>query len=339
MNKLLSSKPIRCRLYLFILVLVLLTLFNLNNLTKKEAHTTQVSELMGQNGYTTEFLNAIEKAHISRKLETRTIDDLVKKLPLQANRKFISYTINNNNHEIEIVYAIEETPILKGNGLDPFPDTINENNALILFYAINDLKKVSYKHFDDLTLHTLDHSDQYDLNTLENRFASLDLSKMQISTLSNILASNFQLSGSYFTHYSRLSFKSGTDEVSYRLGDAPKIEKAADGALVWNYPDVHERYYFNTKMELTRTLTEDGSDQTYNEVVSFLGVPSIEENMEDDAKYIAYALREGEDRWAYFIVQKDNIIASGIMYGNDYHTLELEGSNSLLSVIKKGQTP
>ena len=64
--------------------------------------------------------------------------------------------------------------------------------------------------------------------------------------------------------------------------------------------------------------------ESYLELTAYLGFPSIIKDIGGGYKYIAYLLRDGQQRHAYFLLQNNKIVAEGVMYGDDYTVLNFE---------------
>jgi len=94
-------------------------------------------------------------------------------------------------------------------------------------------------------------------------------------------------------------------------------------------PGYTAHYYFiNPSTEQNENITglyatefsvADG--ESYLELTAYLGFPTFIKEMGSGCKYIAYPLRDGQQKNAYFILQNDIIILEGIMYGDDYTIL------------------
>ncbi|MDR1135061.1 MAG: hypothetical protein LBL49_02620 [Clostridiales Family XIII bacterium] len=69
----------------------------------------------------------------------------------------------------------------------------------------------------------------------------------------------------------------------------------------------------------------ESAGESYDELIPYLGVPNITDDMGDGSTYMAYSLREGQGRNAYFILNDNKVISQGVMYGDDYAALYAYG--------------
>jgi hypothetical protein len=136
--------------------------------------------------------------------------------------------------------------------------------------------------------------------------------------------------------------------VSYRNGEPDEIIHPPDDSTIWLYHDLGKahtilpsgetgtinpgytaRYYFNNpSAEQNDNLTglyatefSVADRESYLELTAYLGFPTVIKDMGDGYKFIAYSLRDGQQRHAYYILQNEIIIAEGVMYGSDYTLL------------------
>jgi beta-lactamase regulating signal transducer with metallopeptidase domain len=308
------------------------------------------NKLLTRLGYTKKSVSSIIDNRTAYLAGNEHIVSIVKTLPVQSDRRYDSFSMENDR-EINIAYMYDyDNPYLGGNGLDPFPETVRENNALLLFASISSLEKVNYLHYDDSR--ELDHVDSYTMEELTARFGKITPENMSFTEIYSALAANIQISEFYFAHYSRIYLGADFEEVSYRNGDADEIIQQADGSVIWIYsslgesykllpsgewetdiPGYTEIYFFNSPLSekndsLTGLYAKIGYEnygETYEGLTVYLGEPDITKDIGGGNKYIAYHLREGQRKNAYFVLQSDKITAEGIMYGDDYTSLQIGG--------------
>jgi hypothetical protein len=315
------------------------------------------NNIISRLGYSKEFVSAMLKEreifrkHFTEPHETWLLSTITRGLPYPIDRRYWrsdAQTEPVKSISIEYEYEEENNPYPGGNGLNPFYETINENNALILFALVEDLEQVNFLHYFD---GELNRTDSYTLADLTERFGKLNPLDMGVTELHEALSANFQISEWYFAHYERIYLGEKLDGVSYRNGEPDEIINQADGSLIWTYvelgkaykilttgereitnPGVTVQYYFNspsakqndnlTGLYATKFSVNDG--ESYLELTAYLGFPAVIKDMGNGYKYIAYPLREGQRRHAYFILQNNIIIAEGVMYGDDYTILNLD---------------
>ena len=282
--------------------------------------------------------------------DNEQIGQIVKSLPLPSYRKYVSFALQTApSKELDIIYEINDNYNRGGNGLDPFYDTVEQNNALLLFASIEGLDKVNFLSYDNYDQQELNRTDSYTLADLVMRFGPINPSDMDVSALYNALGANIQLSEWYFAHYARIYLGDAPKQVSYRNGEPNEIKQLPDGSIVWIYSDFGKIYstspdsaniadpehtaiyYFNsptaeetdhlTGLYATRFIHGDHYGKTYDEMITILGYPSVTQAITGGDTYIAYSLAEGQQKNAYFIFHNNKVMEEGVMYGNDYPAL------------------
>ncbi len=137
-----------------------------------------------------------------------------------------------------------------------------------------------------------------------------------------------------------------------RYGEPDSIWPQTDGSTVMKYteysvftrkfPDISMEknegyialYYFDNPIAVTndnlsglyalRLVRYVSSGMTYSDITEKLGLASTTRTLSNGDKYIAYQLRDGQQRHAYFVFHNDKVVEEGLMYGNDYTTLDFE---------------
>ena|GEM_PF-6326734 len=269
-------------------------------------------------GYTMESVQSIINV---KKLSASSADDVISLLPVPRFRKYESYTFDNDI--LTLVYEIDETDVItEGNGLDPFPDTVLENNALLLFAAFEYLEKVTYLYIN--TSFTDEVS--YTIRDLEERFGQIEPPEMDFVDLYDALADNIQLSEFYFAHNMKIYLETSAYEIEMRNGEPGRTVEFDDDTFAFVYPGLGRFYFYTAENDENQTFTglfatsyyvTDG--EYYGDIVEYLGEPDVDIAMTDKSTYIAYELREGYDSYAYYLLgEDDRVFAQGVMYGNDY---------------------
>ena len=313
------------------------------------------SRLLTKLGYTKELVMLVLDNRTTFSDDNEHINQIVTSLPLQSYRKYNSFYMQTEpSKEINVVYEFGRNYDRGGNGLDPFYDTVGENNALLLFAAIEGLEKVNFLHYDTQELLELNRTDSYTIYDLTLRFGVISPLDMGSSDLYNALGTNIQLAEFYFAHYYRIYLGAEPDHVSYRTGEPDEILEQPDGSKIWIYKELGKSYietptgeweidepgytaiyYFDssrakendnlTGLYATRFIRPDNDGETYDEITDVLGYPTVIKDMGGDNTYIAYTLIDGQQRNAYFILHNDVVVEEGVMYGNDYTILEIPG--------------
>ena len=302
--------------------------------------------LLTRLGYTPELLMNIFLNKTGFSENNYPIDFIVESLPPVSFWECISFSLQESD-EINIIYRYDgdEKYNKGGNGLDAFSESVVENNALLLFVAIDNLKKVNFLYGDP---QASDRTNSYTIIDLSERFGQITPRTMSPTELFESLAANIQLSEFYFAHYSRIYLGAEFEEVSYRNNEPDKIIQKEDGSTIWIYLGLEKHYktlpsgemviadpgqtavyFFNNPQAkkndgltgLYATIFYEDDGEGYDDLVAFLGLPTIIKAMDNGDKYIAYLLRDGQQRNAYFILREDKVIAQGVMYGNDYTLL------------------
>ena len=100
--------------------------------------------------------------------------------------------------------------------------------------------------------------------------------------------------------------------------------------------EVHDIYHAaaavrTEDIHATRFIKADNYGKSYDDITELLGNPSVikDINQVNDRGnkyiYIAYRLIEGQQRYAYFVLRNDKVIEEGVMYGDDYATVNEVG--------------
>lgn len=304
-------------LSLLVIVAVFVAVKPIN--TNQAANGNQ-DELMKKLGYTKELVSDILKKRTSLGQDTSQLESIISMLPEQSYRKFKTYTMTSNQ-TLDLIYVSSDNYNRGGNGLDTFPESVKENNALLLLSSIKGLSTVNFLYYEDESQTILNKTDTYNMEVLKSRFGVIDPQTIKAQQLYISLSKNLQLSEFYFSHYSRLFLGSKQELVSYRLGEPSQVLKRDDGSVIWQYEETDQKFYFDNKGTLSATSTPECAGQTYEELVAYLGVPSTTKKLASDTQYIAYSLRQDPSHFAYFILKNNIVISSGVTVNDSYSLL------------------
>lgn len=328
-----------------LLLAVMLTVGILGGLIASKADVSE-NKLLTKLGYTKTLLTDILDNRTTFSQDNEHINHIVNSLPLQADSDSKPFSFEyGQTKEINLAYEF----VGGRDALDPFYETVWEYNALLLFATVEGLEKVNFLHYADQTLYT---TISYTIDDLAARFGIIQPWDLGFSDLYYALATNILLPELPFGYIPRMFLGYSFKNVSDRYGEPDEIWPQPDGSTVMRYteysvltrkfPDITMEknegytamYYFDnptavsndnlTGLYATRFIHYTFSGKTYGDITEEFGFPSTIKVMDNGDKYIAYPLREGQQRHAYFILQDDKVVEEGVMYGNDYTILDFE---------------
>ena len=316
------------------------------------------NKLLTKLGYTQELVAGVLSNRTTFSQDNENITQIIESLPLPDYRKYNSFSlVSEPSKQINIAYEFDDHYNLGGNGMNPYYETVEENNALLLFASVDGIEQVNFLSYDDFNNKELNRTDSYTMDDLILRFGNIIPSSMSVLDLYSALSPKMYLSEAYFAHYSRIYLGAVQQHVSYRNDEPDEIRRQPDGSTVWLYsnfglvynmspdgyidPENKAVYYFDSPqaerdvnligLYATRFIHHENYGKTYDEVAEVLGYPSIFKDLDGGDKYMAYPLiAEYENINAYFILHNDKVIEEGIMYGDDYAMLNLEQSELVL---------
>ncbi|NLT57932.1 MAG: DUF4825 domain-containing protein [Clostridiales bacterium] len=333
-----------------VLLAVLLTLGLLGGLIACNVEEEAENTLLTRLGYTKALLTDLLDNRTTFDGDNGQIDHLVQSLPLPSFRSYSAFSLQTApSNELQLVYQAADRVYPVGNGLDPFPGMIEENNALLLFAAIEGLEQIRFLHYDQ---QMPEWDNVYTLDALTARFGEVKPLEMDLAALYGALGSNIHPTEFYFGHYARIYLGIEPERVPYRNGEPHEVRPQPDGSTVWIYrsfgdiynlspegpnaeaPESTALYYFDSAaaeqddqlvgLYATRFVHGDHDGKTYEEITAIFGPPSTIKEMGGGDRYIAYALSEGQQRNAYFVLRDDRAVEEGVMYGADYTLLDFE---------------
>ncbi|MFD0711756.1 M56 family metallopeptidase [Paenibacillus sp. GCM10027626] len=340
------------------LLAVMLTVGILGGLITSKVDISE-NKLLTKLGYTKTLLTDILDNRTTFSQDNEHINHIIKSLPLQDDSEYKSFSLEDGQTK-EINYAYEFDGGSR-NAADPFYGMIWEYDALLLFASVEGLEKVNFLHYVDQT--RLFNTDSYTIDDLAARFGINKPWDLGFSDLFNTLATNVLWSEDYFGYPSRIFLGYSFENVSDRYGDPDEIWPQPDGSTVLKYTEYSvltrksdismeknegytAMYYFNnpiaetndnlTGLYATRFVRGTTYGKTYGDITEQLGLPPTIKIMGDGDKYIAYPLREGQQRHAYFILHDDEVVEEGLMYGNDYTILDFKQKTSESDATNNG---
>jgi hypothetical protein len=272
-------------------------------------------------GYTNQFIFDV--------FEPASAEELAPLLPVPAYRAYKSVTVEAGTVTVNYVHDAENV-YEGGNGLDPFPETVQEYNALILFARVDGLESVSFRTEFPGSEGTDVQTETYTLQDITARFAITDPRFLDHYGLQTVMGLNLQISEYYFAHYSRLYLGDTGEAVKYRNGEPQEITALEDGTERWVYTgeaaNGSNEYSYHldadNRLIVTRYTVRDG--MSYMQLFYVLGTPDTNVRLSDGAVYAAYVLREGEGRHGYFILRDDQVVEEGTMFGTDYEAMLID---------------
>ena len=292
--------------------------------------------LMTSLGYTREALEAIQKNKTPYVGENAKVGAIVYQLPVTwKGLAYDTFSLQTDEEPYGLTINYKEAA---ENSLsdfldNPFSEAMEENNALLLFSAIENLGEVTFAMPGDMQ------SSQYTRGEISAIFGGIP-SIDDLDAVYNKLSSNLKMEEFYFAHAGRLYLRTATPEdILYRNGEPDKIFVNESGLTVYEYhfstsytdpsgntstiDEATARYYLKDAA-LYATRTTDDAQESYADIIAKFGLPASEKTM-DGRKYISYQLRRDEPgepaKYAYFVFENDKVIESGWMLGNDFTVL------------------
>jgi hypothetical protein len=316
---------------------------------------TGENKLLTRFGCPKELVESILEKRTAFSEGSERIKQIIDALPLLTFRAYDSSSLDADRViNINYVYVDDHSPPVGYSldpYLDPFPGAIEENNALLLFASVKDLARVNMSFYDDYPYddkpRELSYVASYEMSDIIECFGDIDPPNMELADLYDALGANLQLSEFYFAHSSRIYLGADVADVSYRNGDPNEIISQRDGSSIWWYGELGEGllqhasgdaevipgtasvYYFDSPSAeqndgltgLYATMFLRNGEENYENLVVYFGEPALVKDLDGGLTYVAYPLKDGQRRNAYFILQNNVIIADGVMYGDDYAAL------------------
>jgi len=307
---------------------------------KKLPMEQRQSALMTSLGYTQAALETIQKNKTPYVGENAKVGAIIYQLPVTwkglAYDHFALHT-NEEPYGLSIQYQRIDENSLTDWLQNPFSAAMEENNALLLFAAIENLGVVTFAKPADMQTMQFTRDD---INAIFGGIPSTD----DLDGIYEKLSNNLKIEEFYFAHAGRLYLRTSTPgEVVYRNGEPEVIFTNPSGLTVYGYrysssysgtsgktitnDDATAAYYYFKGSELYATrgvLDVDAEWERYDDLVSWYGQPTGEMSI-DGQRYIAYLLRKDApdepDKYAWFMIENDREVHSGLMLGDDYTIL------------------
>ena len=325
----------------------------------KSNHQKDENALMTSLGYTHEILESIQKNKIPPYVEyDAKISAIINQLPVTwKGLSFDSCSLENKEelYSLTINYKQTTEKYLSDFTVFPFFSTMEENNALLLFSAVDNLSEVSFVRLLDMQIMTFTRDDIWNIF---RGIPSID----SFTDIYNRLSENLKIDEFYFSHVSRYYLiETQPEDVVYREGGEPDTTKnLSNGLSVYIYNElgkyfseseegtkIHSgydissavRFYFNaTGLFATRYIWNPANAASnYSDYITIFGKPHTEKTI-DGKKYVSYLLHpttgytndspDGLEKRAWFLFENDREVERGLMLGDNYSVLSTEKSDS-----------
>ena len=298
--------------------------------------------LMNALGYTQEMLETIQANKTPYVGDNAKDGAIIGQLPVTwKGLSYDSFSLQTKEEPYGLTIQYKETA---ENSLsdfldNPFSEAMEENNALLLFAAIENLGEVTFTKLPGMKILTFERGR---ISGIFGGVPSID----DLDGVYDKLSKNLKMDEFYFSHPGRLWLRTATPEdVIYRNGEPAKIFTNPGGLIVYEYQNSetitidnatttnsHLEYYYFKGSELyaTRGLGNVADAwERYDDLVARFGQPAIDKNI-DGQKYIAYQLRKIEpdepDKFVWFMIENDRALHSGLMVGDDYTVLNTQAN-------------
>jgi len=284
----------------------------------KLAHTSGQNALMTSLGYTHEMLEVIKKNKTPYIGDNSKTGAIVNQLPVTwKGLSYDSFSLQTSQEPYGLTVNYKETArnSLTDFSFNPFSSAMEENNALLLFAAIDNLYEITFVRALDMQIMT------FTRDVISDIFGEIP-SFSNITVLYNKLSQNLKPDEFYFAHAGRLYLlDTKPDNVIYYGGEPDELFVSQSGLTVYQYDSSF--FYFNDSgLYATRALSE--ANESYSDITAKFGLPTHEEIISGQ-KYISYLLRrtasDAPDKYAYFIFDDNKVTESGLMVGLDYSIL------------------
>ena len=288
---------------------------SVNNPERPAEETTGNDQLLDDLGYSRNVLIAIAETKTPYVGDNSKVGAIVNQLPIPwkgfANNGFSLHT-DQEPFALTINYTIPDEQAMTDYFENPFAASMRENNALILFSAIDNLSVVNNKYPDDMVQYA------FTREQIREQFGEIP-SIDDTSTLRKLLSQNLVMEEFYFSHASRLYLGNSPEDAVYRMGDPLEITPLNNGLIRYTFP--YGMYYFRDGKLVDKR--EQATDHTsFSDIIRQFGQPYCSKEA-DNLLYISYRLRssqdpEIQDARAYFLFEDGKLIEEGVRSGDDY---------------------
>ncbi|MCL2748267.1 MAG: M56 family metallopeptidase, partial [Oscillospiraceae bacterium] len=312
--------------------------------------------LMASLGYTYQMLETIQENRTPYVGDNAKVGAIVGELPITwKGMSYDSFSLQTDEepYGLTINYTDNYTTDWLEN---PFSAAMKENNTLLLFAAISNLEEIRCSYFTPLE----QYSELFTRDEIRAIFGGIP-SIGDLTELFFTLSDNLKMEEFYFAHASRYYLiDTQPENIIYRQGEPERIVTLPNGLTFWVYNELGKTYskpegsesfsvdyvgetagyLFNDEgLYATKGIwnPENGLSESYSDIIAKFGVPHTEK-MIDGRKYISYLLRptvgnsvdpppklaDGLEKRAWFLLENDREIESGVMLGDDYSIYNIE---------------
>jgi hypothetical protein len=251
---------------------LLITTRTINSITADDPNP-----LMSSLGYTYEMLEIIQKNTTPYVGNNSKVGAIVNQLP--ATWKGLSYdsfslTTDEEPYGLTINYKETSENSFTDYLDNPFPDAMEENNALLLFASIDNLAEVTLIKLTGTQILTFTRGE---INKIFDGIPSFD----DLTNIYNKLSNNLMMDEFYFSHPGRLYlFDAKPEDVIYRYSVEPdRLFTNKSGLTVYQYYSSYDPivFYFNGSGLYARKELYPDSNETYSDIVAkFVDIPAQE---------------------------------------------------------------
>lgn len=290
----------------------------------------EANSLMASLGYSYEQLEKIQKNKTPYVGDNAKVGGIIQELPVSCKAVAYDHFALQTEQEpygLTVYYKEKEGGAWDSYDFiydDPYRNSMDENNALLLFASIDNLSKVTFSLSSEQEI-------TFTREQIEAIFREIP-SVTEKETLYTKLSQNLKIEEAFFSHASRYYLIQTTPEylVSREGREPDHISYPESGVTLYEYEHKNGGVFFYFKgNELYRTTSNREDERTYEDIIKELGPPVSEEKV-GNQKHMVYHVRPSlsadspagkpDDFIAYFIFEKNQLIESGLMAGEAYHT-------------------
>lgn len=320
-----SKRIIALSVFLLIMLsvcaLALSACYPSDSLEPPQSNEVVNGQLLNDLGYSQDVLIIIQNNETPYAGNNSMVGAIIEQLPIPwKGLAYAGFSLQTNEepYGLTINYIESADQELSDYFENPFAASIRENNALLLFSAIDNLSIVNYHNPENMTQYSFVR-DQF-----VAKFGQIPSIK-SLGKIQELLGGNLLLEEFFFSHASRIYLGSSPNEAVYRNGDPQNIIELGTGFTLYEYPDTV--YYYKDDMLHAKRETVS-ENMSYKDIVQKFGLPQSNETIKGKL-YISYRLRnsgddpfpEIENRQAFFVFESEKLMEAGLMVGDDYSIL------------------
>ena len=285
-------------------------------ITAMTANHTENDQLLDDLGYSRDVLEAIASQKTPYVGDNSKVGAIIGQLPIPwEGLSYDGFELQTDQepYALTIHYTASDTQEISDYTGNPFAASIRENNALLLFWSIDNLSVVNIENPDTMAQYAFTQA------SLREQFGEIP-AMGDIDTLRERLCQNLCMDEFYFSHASRLYLGSVPDEAIYRMGD-PLEMTTVDERIRYIFPDGVYSYKDEKLVERCEYVTGDIS---YDDIIRRFGRPQSQKDI-GNLLYISYELRNRndsapdiQDKRAYFLFDAGRLVEEGVRAGDDY---------------------